>query len=64
MSEFTDHYDTLSKPERAEARKALEAELRAQLGRIYGRVWTRGKIAVEAGKMVDEAMRARKAAEN
>lgn len=64
MSTFVEQYDKLGEAERKAARKALEREVAAQLTRIYGRVWSKGKIAVRASKMVDESMRARKAAEN
>lgn len=63
-SEFQEQYAKLGEVERGEARKALEAEMRLLLTRMYGRVWTRGKIAVRASKMVDESMRAGKAALN
>lgn len=64
MTEFSEQYAQASAIERKQARKALEAEVRLQLTRLYGRVWTRGKIAVRASKMVDESMRAGKAALN
>ena len=64
MTEFAEQYAKLDAVARKEARKALEAEMRIQLTRLYGRVWTRGKIAVRASKMVDESMRAGKAALN
>jgi hypothetical protein len=63
-NEFIEQYSRASEAERKQVRKALEAEVRAQLTRLYGRVWTKGKIAVRASKMVDMSMRAGKAALN
>jgi hypothetical protein len=64
VSEFSDQYDKMGKVERSEARKALEKAVALQLTAIYGRVWSKGKIAVKASKMVDMSMRAGKAALN
>ena len=64
MNEFQEQYDKLGKTERSEARKALEREVAAQLTRIYGRIWSKGKIAVKASKMVEQSMMAGKAALN
>jgi hypothetical protein len=64
VSEFSDQYDKMGKVERAAARRQLEREVAAQLTRIYGRVWSKGTIAVRASKMVEQSMRAGKAAQN
>ena len=61
MSEFSDQYDKMGPAERKQARKALEAEVAKQLTAIYGRVWSKGKIAVKASKMVDHHMQSGKA---
>ena len=62
MSEFTEAYAKSGKAERAAARKSLEREIAAQLTAIYGRVWSKGKIAVKAHKMVDETLYSKRAA--
>ena len=61
MTEFSEQYAKLDAAARKEARKALEAEMRIQLTRLYGRVWTRGKIAIEtaARPVTETAARAR-----
>ena len=64
MTEFSEQYSNLDAAGRKSARKALEAEVAVLLTRMYGRVWTKGKIAVKASKMVDMQMRAGKAAQN
>jgi len=61
VSEFSDQYDKMSPIERKQSRKALEAEVAKQLTAIYGRIWSKGKIAVRASKMVDQQMQAGKA---
>ena len=61
MTEFSEQYFKLGDVERKNARKELEAAVRAQLTRLYGRVWSKGKIAVRASKVVDESMRAMRA---
>jgi nuclear transport factor 2 (NTF2) superfamily protein len=64
VSEFTDQYDKVDKFIQRKLRRELEAEVAKQLTAIYGRVWSKGKIAVKASKMVDTSMRAGKAAQN
>jgi len=61
VSEFSDQYDKMGPVERKQARKALEAEVAKHLAAIYGRVWSKGKIAVKASKWVDQQMQAGKA---
>jgi hypothetical protein len=64
MIEFSEQYDQMGPAQRKAARKALEKEVAEQLTRIYGRVWSKGKIAVQASKMVDRSMQAGRAASN
>lgn len=45
-SEFQEQYAKLGEVERGEARKALEAEMRLLLTRMYGRVMRAGKAAL------------------
>lgn len=61
MTEFSDAYQKAGAIERKQARKALETEIARQLTATYGHVWSKGKIAVKAAKMVEESIAAQRA---
>jgi hypothetical protein len=56
VSEFSDLYAKMGALDRKQARKSLEVEMARTLTEFYGRVWSKGKIAVRASKMVDESL--------